>query len=163
MKTLVEKYRNFNIYFDSELEIFMCDAKESGWNDKDAAKISKSFASVKGFIDEFVKDNANFESFIVKVSPDKVNHLGTSEPREMKIVGIRKDGRFVYEKSNGEKVQVSTWAESKYILYNSEDDIIFARIAILELEVDEVRQKLKDAQALIKSPTLESLKSKYIN
>ena len=159
MKRLIDTYRKFPIYFDVDDEVFVCDAKEAHWRDADFYKISKSFSAVKKFVDEFIKDNSTFEPFIVRKSP--ACNSGTSLPNEMKIVGIRKDNRFIYENAKGENMQISEWDEENFVLFNPEDDALYAKIAFLELRVDEARNNLDAAKKLVKGKNLSQLKSKY--
>jgi len=160
MKSYIETYRRFPIHFNTDTEAFECAAKETAnWRNDDAVKSSKSYSAIKKFIDEFIKDNSTFEPFKVRKSPSY--NYSTNYPNEMKIVGIRKDNRFIYEKANGEKDQISEYDEEKYVLFNPEDDALYAKIAFLELRVDEARKKLEEAKGLVKGETLKQLKSKY--
>ena len=160
MKILIDTYRGFPIHFDIDNETFLSDAREANWRgDADFIKTSKSFSAVKKFIDEFIKENSIFETFIVRKSP--AYNYSTNYPDEIKIIGIRKDNRFIYEKANGEKAQISEWDEEKYVLFNPGDDALYAKIAFLELRFDEAQKNLQEAKKLVKGTTLKQLKSKY--
>lgn len=109
MKVLIENYRNHEIYFDTEENTFF---SISDIYDRQSEK--KSFASAKKEIDDFIKDNINFKPIIIQ------NMYG----EKITLLAIRKDGRFVYEEK-GKKEQFSTYDESNFFLYSSENDNIF--------------------------------------
>ena len=121
MKAIIENYRGFEISFDTDTEAFY---GISDQYDKDFKK--PSYASAKKFIDEFLKDNQNFKPFWVEVNP---NSYRSTE--KIRIIGIRKDNRFIYENSKGEKKQIIEYDEKDYIFPNSDND--------------QVKQQLKDA------------------
>jgi hypothetical protein len=47
---------------------------------------------------------------------------------KIKVVGIRKDGRFITEDSNGNKKQLSDYEINRYMLFNSDNEIHINRI-----------------------------------
>ena len=150
MRVLIEKYRGIEINFDTDKEIFETEVKDLG-------KESKSFAAAKKWIDEYLKDNAQFEPFYVIADPN--GYRANSE--RLKIVGIRKDGRFVYEE-NGEKKQLSDYNEKDYLLEEPEHNKQLAGLAVLKLEVEEAQNKLSAAKKLITGTSLASIKANYI-
>lgn len=150
MKVLIERYRNIEIEFNPDKEIFETAIKDS-------SKESKSFAAVKKWIDEYLKDNATFEPFYIVGKPD----LYTSNKR-LKIIGIRKDGRFVAETDKGEKTQISEYDEDRFILEEEIHYKQFAKIAILEIERDKAAQLVADARKEVTGTTLKSVKANYL-
>ncbi len=112
MKKEIEIYRGWSISFDTEKETFYCYSEQ--W-DKDENK--KSFASTKKWIDDFIKENEVFKPIWVE---GKLKHFSLKE--KIKIIGIRKDGRFIYENAKGEKTQMSDFSEKDYILYDEENE-----------------------------------------
>ena len=161
MKVKVETYRKFEIFFDPEDEIFSSIVRDtSKYCDNSFFKESKSYAAVKKAIDEFIKENNTFNPFFVTLRPDR--HCYQEEKRTVKIIGIRKDNRFIAEDKNGNQIQISEYDEKDYIISRPEDEQIFATIAVLSLAVDEARKKLEDAQEMVTAPSLKSLKPEYI-
>ena len=149
---LIENYRGYEIHFNPEHEQFRCSIDNGvKWHQK------QSFSAAKNFIDEHIKANATFEPFFVVKGGNMF-----SEKKKVKIVSIRKDGRFVYEGDKGKKEQISDYNEKDWILDLPENDKHFAIIATYELEIDQIRQKIKEEESKIKAPTLEELKEKYL-
>lgn len=105
MKIEIEKYRGFDIEFDTDTELF--DAL-SDFYDKQEYK--KSFSAIKKWIDDFVKENQTFQPFYIE-KPFWDNY----QNKVLKVVGIRKDGAFVAEDSEGKKQQISKYNEADYI------------------------------------------------
>jgi hypothetical protein len=64
MKVPIEIYNGFEIYFDTDQELFGCEAKTDSKN-------SKSFTAVKTWIREFIKENSTFEPFIAVTAPGR--------------------------------------------------------------------------------------------
>lgn len=148
---LIEDYRGYPIKFSPSNESFYTDIDGSKWS------VKQSFAAVKKWIDEHIKDNYKFEQFkVVKIG----NMFGNVD--KLTIISIRKDGRFVGQKENGEKEQISDYNEKDYILDLPENDIHFANIAIFRAEIEAWQNKIKAEEKLINAITLESVKSKYI-
>ena len=96
MKILIENYRGFDIEFDTNHEIFQCICTD------EKAKESKSFSAVKKFVDEYKKDNVGFNPFWVELIPEK----SYSNLKKAKIIGLRKDGRFICEDAKGQKTYI---------------------------------------------------------
>jgi len=126
MKVIIDNHRGWEISFDTELETFYC---ISDRYDRDETK--KSFASIKKFIDDFIKENEIFEPVWVETKPDSY----TSD-KKIKLIGIRKDGRFIYENSKGEKQQLSDYNEKDYILYDATNDKF-------RLEAEKINKEIK--------------------
>ena len=147
MKVLIEKYRGFNVYFETNDEIFSVETDDYG-------KGSKSFAAIKSGIDEYIKNNLQFKPFkaIRKVDGDLIS-----------VIGIRKDNRFIYEDKKGNKRQLSEYEEKDYVLYNgSEHDKHFATNAYLNTLLDEARNAVEKHYASITGDTIKQIKANYI-
>ena len=97
MRTLIETYRGQDIYFDTNKESFVCVLVVAG-----IQKEKKSYASCKKEIDDYLKNNSAFKPF--EVEPTLISMRYSQRYR---IVGIRKDGRFMAENKEGEKVQIA--------------------------------------------------------
>ena len=164
MNIFIEKYRGFNITFDTDSEVFssaLNDESIDKYRNSDSpCKSSKSFSAIKKFIDEFIKEHLEFEPFEAIHRPDE--HLWDNNKQKIKIVGLRKDGRFVAEDRKGVTFQLASYDEDKYIVYNEKDDVHFATIAILELEAEEARKKVeKLKKKKIESVSLDEVRKKY--
>jgi hypothetical protein len=140
MKVEIEIYRGWLISFNTEKETFYCHSEK--W-DKDENK--KSFASTKKWIDDFIKDNEVFKPIWVETKPQV-----TTSHRKIKLIGIRKDGRFIYEDSKGEKHQLSDYDTKDYIIYDEENEKykiealkISEKIEALRLQKNETLKKVK--------------------
>ena len=118
MKILIETYRGFKIIFDTDSEKFESDVSEGN------AKESKSFSAVKKYIDEFIKSNYSFTPFWIETNP-KILYIGGY--KSVKVVGIRKDGRFVIEE-NGDLQQLSDYNLEKYILKVDENEAAYTAL-----------------------------------
>jgi hypothetical protein len=131
MKVEIEIYRGWSISFDTEKETFYCHSEQ--W-DKDVNK--KSFASTRKWIDDFIKENEVFKPIWVEIKPDTYNI-----DKRIKLIGIRKDGRFIYENEKGDKKQLSDYNEKDYILYNPENDKYREEANQVSVELEELRLK----------------------
>jgi hypothetical protein len=131
MKAEIENYRGWSISFDTEKETFYCHSEQ--WH-KDENK--KSYSSTKKWIDEFIKENETFKPIWVETKPSSYN-----SDKRIKLIGIRKDGRFIYEDANGDKKQLSDYSEKDYILYNPENDKYREEAKVVDDELEELRLK----------------------
>lgn len=149
----IENYRGFDIEFETRNESFTCVVGEQTRFEK------QSYSAVKKSIDEYKTKNAAFEPFKIMNSP--ISGYGI-ESGVHEVVGIRKDERFVYINSNGEKKQIPDYNEKDIILYDPSFEPILVEIAYLETLVDEARENVKKAKQKIKGTTLSEIKSKFI-
>ena len=147
MNVLIENYRGIEIIFNNETERFSFTIDTGSWREK------QSYAACKKNIDDYLKANATFEPFYVR-------NKGTGD--KIKIIGIRKDNRFIKQLPNGGNDQISEYDEKDYIDFKESDETYYATIAILELERDAIWTKIKEQRSLITGTTLKEMKSKYI-
>lgn len=150
MKVDIEEYRGWQISFDTEKETFYC--VSDAW-DRDESK--KSFAAIKSFIDEFIKDNLVFKPVWAEPS------AGRHGRDKIKIIGIRKDGRLICEK-NGEKSQLSSYDEEGYIIHNPANDPIRNQIDELDLDIEKLYNKKKELDKQITGQSLSDFKKQFI-
>jgi hypothetical protein len=138
-KTLIETYRGWEIYFDTNSEDFYTTSNEY---DKDAKK--RSYASTKKFIDDYIKENNEFK-------PIKVQSMETSYKSSsvITLIGIRKDGAFIFQDEKGNKKQLSSYDESDFFLVNQNNEGYFNEIEKLENEIKSLREKIKEAESKI--------------
>ena len=149
-KILIENYRGWDIYFDNDKENFY--TSSDSW---DRENTKTSFAATKKYIDDFIKDNLVFQSIIIEKED-----YGT--PNQINIIGIRKDGRFVYEGKDGKKEQLSEYDEKYYYLPNAENNDIFAKIKEQRDIEDAARvERNRLIELIVKKPILAELKEKY--
>ena len=130
MRVSIETYRNFEIFFDIESESFYTVS-----NEYDREEKKRSYAACKKWIDDYIKENENFTSFLVYRT--RYGHV-LSEPKL--ITGRRKDGRFVFDDGQ----QLSEYYERDYYLYNEANDAIQAQIAEKEKQIDSINQEIKE-------------------
>ena len=114
-KIFIDNYRGFDIEFETINEKFQCIITD------ELVKESISFTAVKKFIDEYKKMNQDFKPFYVEQTPSNYRF---KVHKKIKIVGIRKDGRFVAEDFNGDKFQISDYDIKDYMLYVPENENI---------------------------------------
>jgi len=129
-KILIENYRGFDIEFETSNEKFQCVCTE------DATKESNSFAAVKKFIDEYKKSNQDFKPFWIEPTP-----RNSYKEKKLKVIGLRKDGRFVAENEKGEKEQISDYDLSDYMLLKEEN-----QEHLVALKNEEEKERLRDLE-----------------
>lgn len=146
-RVLIETYRTFAIYFDSDSEVFY--TLSDRW-DHETSK--KSFSSVKNYIDDYIKDNLDFK-------PIYIQHKTTGD--KIKLIGLRKDGRFIKE-VDGKKVQLSEYDEKYYTLVNPNNEIFFENIKDIRNQIDELYIKLSAEESKVIIKDLKEVKDKYL-
>jgi hypothetical protein len=146
MDVLIQNYRGIDILFNADNERFSYKFDLGGWSEK------QSFAACKKSIDDFLKNNATFEPFVVRE---------IRSGKTLKITGIRKDNRFVYDTGKS-KEQISEYSEGGYIEYDEAQEKNYATIAVLELQIDEIKEQISEVRKLITGKSLKELKSKYV-
>jgi hypothetical protein len=152
MKVLIENYRGWEIYFNTDEEDFYTTS-----NDFDRQQSKRSYAATKKFIDDFIKENTDFRPFKIECMPSIYKN------RDVKtIVGIRKDGVFVYRDKDGSKRQFSAYNEKEYFLVDPENEAIFKQIEEVENKISEYRIQVNALESKVKKVTVQELKPKYI-
>lgn len=150
----IQKYRGIDIWFNITGETFQCDID-------DERSVKKSFAQIKKFIDEYSKDNQVFKSFEVEANP-----TSSYGGKNGKIVGIRKDGRFIIETKDGKKEQVSDYYVEDFIVLLPENDVPRKELSELKELIEKQRRennaKRKEIEAKFKIVTLKDVKPNYI-
>ena len=139
MRTLITDYRGWGIFFDTDREEFYTVSNEY---DKDNTK--KSFASTKKFIDDYIKENNEFKPILVQKEESTFGNKVV-----IKLIGIRKDGKFMYEDKDGKKQQLSSYYESDYFLINPKNDESFEKIDKLRIERDKIDSQIKEINKTI--------------
>jgi len=134
-KILIENYRGFDIEFDTTHEKFQCIVTDEN------TKESSSFTAVKKFIDDYKKTNTGFIPFVVVPIPAEYGR----EYLPLKIIGIRKDGRFIAEK-NGEQIQVSDYDIKSYMLQKEENALLMSELKSIESKRNEANQAYRAAK-----------------
>jgi hypothetical protein len=147
MRIEIEFYRGWAISFDTEKEVFYCTRSP---HDTETAK--KSYAAVKTYIDQFIKENTTFKPFWVERLP---SYNGRGE--KLQIIGIRKDGRLIYE-SDGAKGQLNEYSEKDYILYDESNTPLWEELESIAKQRDELDKKRADIEARFKSVTAKEYK-----
>ena len=153
---LIENYRKFDIYFNTEEETFHC---ISDYYDTEQKK--KTYASAKKAIDEYIKENAEFKPFFALRYDWKFkNDFGfpiSNESNKVTVTGIRKDRRFVMDAE-----QISESDEIRYFIPVPENEPIFEELAPLIKEKGIYEKLVKERHSQImeigKKLTLITLK-----
>lgn len=148
MKVHIENYRGWEISFDTDKEMFHYVSSDYDANGK---KIS--YAAAKKFIDDFIKENQTFKAFWVEASPDSFQ-----PGKKIKVVGIRKDGRFISENEKGEKDQISEYDLKNYIAINDENVELWDELALLKKDQNVLSEKIKAIKAKFTIKTLKEIK-----
>lgn len=145
MKTEIKMcdYRGWEILFKTDEETFMVKNLQDHFE-----KEKKTFGACKKFIDDYIKNNANFKPVWVQCLPDMFRGK-----TKLKIVGIRKDGRFVIENEKGENEQMSSYDEKNYFICTPENDPIYDSLVVLNARLLELRTEIRKVEdKLIKTP-----------
>lgn len=136
-KILIETYRGFDIEFDTNCEKFQCICTEEN------VKESTSFAAVKKYVDDYKKANQDFKPFWVEPAPERY------KSDNLKVIGIRKDGRFVAENSKGDKIQISDYELNDYMLLKPENEIAMNKLSELKAKEEQQRVENNETRKLI--------------
>lgn len=152
MKTEIEIYRGWTISFDTEKETFYCHSEQY---DTDFRKTS--YPAIKKWIDDFIKENATFTPFWIE--PNRSYYK--SEP--LRVIGIRKDGRFIYEDKNSNKQQLSEYSEADYILRNEDNDRHRVLADEIQGKIDVLIDEKKEVLSKITGVKLTEYKKSIIN
>jgi len=152
MITEIDNYRGHEIRFDTDSETFVCDIDDS-------RSIKKSYSALKAFIDSWIKDNSEFVPFLVAKTPNGYGCVDSDS--DGKIIGIRKDGRFILEKADGKKEQISDYQLDRYMLVEKDNDAIKLAIDALNLEIKAKQSEISSLTQKLKVTTLKDLWPKY--
>jgi len=153
MITEVDNYRGYEIRFDTNNETFRCDIDDS-------RSVKKSYTAIKTFIDEWLKDNANFKKFKVICNP-----LSMYGGKAGTIIGQRKDGRYYLETPSGVKEQVSDYNLKDHWILTDEvaealkaANPILAELKALDIKERTLKEQLTAIYQSIPVQTLEDYK-----
>lgn len=145
----IEDYRDFEISFDTENETFYTLSERH-----DSDKTKNSYSSIKKFIDEFIKDNVEFKPFNIEGIPD------ASFGRTGRVIGIRKDGRFIYIPKGSEKpIQLSEYDEKSTMIHDPENIPFWEELEKIKIERDALRTKEKEINSKFKIKNLKDYKT----
>ena len=136
-KILIETYRGFDIEFDTNCEKFQCICTEEN------VKESISFATVKKYVDDYKKANQDFKPFWIEPVPERY------KSGKLKVIGVRKDGRFVAENSKGDKIQISDYDINNYMLLKPENEMAMNKLSELKAKEEQQRVENNETRKLI--------------
>jgi len=153
MKTLIDNYRGWDIYYDTEIERFV--VASDGW---DQRSDRGSFSSCKRWVDDHIKANSTFTPFEVQHWP------GRTSSEILTITGIRKDGRPATKNANGVVGQMTDYSIRDYILRDPDNDPIFSELVDFDRETSRLeaqREILRRAIAdkVVAKPLADYLKT----
>lgn len=129
MNATIENYRGIEIWFDTDNESFQCDID-------DERSIKKSYNAIKKFIDEYLKENQVFK--VIHIEPNPQGR-GWSKENVIKVIGVRKDGRFIGEDKDGNKKQISDYDLSEYMIKNVKNANLITELKELNSERERLR------------------------
>ena len=149
MRVNIEKYKGFDIEFDTSSEEFLAYSNyfDSEWR-------NSKLSNLKLKLDTYLKDNVNFKPFFVENKTDG---------KILKIIGIRKDNRFIYEDENKKKQQLSDYDLPKYILRNEDNDYIREQIEKLNERMEELKTNRDKLLSEISGVELKEYKKQFEN
>lgn len=153
-KILIENYRGIDIEFDTDYEKFQCIVTDE--NEKE----SKSFTSVKKYIDDYKKNNQDFKPFYVEPNPFET----TYNKHNVKVIGLRKDGRFIIEDINGKTTQLSDYDLKNYMIITDENKQTLQELKDLDIQHDiHVKNFNANKKRLISNLKITTLKDFKVN
>lgn len=153
MRVLIENYRGWEIYFDTDKEEFYTVS-----NEYDKQETKRSYASSKKYIDDYIKSNNVFK-------PIKVQKMPTmfSEGKVITLIGIRKDKAFMYEDEEGIKQQLSSYDERDYFIVDSRNDVHFKRIAELAIERKRIDDEVNQIEKSVIKVDVKQIRQNFFN
>jgi hypothetical protein len=146
----IEEYRGFDIMFDKSDEYFY---PESAHYDSELKK-AKSYAAAKKWVDDYVKANSEFIPVFAT----------TKDGERIRIIGIRKDGQFMYVSANkpGDKPkQLEKYREDKYFLEISENEPHFEALDRNLREINALRVMREQLEKRLIKTSLQVIRDKY--
>ncbi len=153
MRVLIENYRSWEIYFDTDKEDFYTVS-----NEYDRQETKRSYASVKKYIDDYIKENNVFKPIKVQKMPSMF-----SNGEVITLIGVRKDKAFMYEDKEGKKQQLSGYNESDYFIVDSKNDMHFKRIAELAVERKKIDAELKEIEKSVIKVDVKQIRRNLFN
>lgn len=157
-KVFISEYRGWDIYFNTRDESFYAHSENF-----DREQPKKTYSSIKKFIDEFIKDNQNFNPVEVRVHI-VVQTIGTiyESSKIITLIGLRKDGTFLYQDKNGKKHQLPEYHERDYFIVNSENDFIFKELELIKLERNRIDKLIREKELEVKKVTVEDIRKQLL-
>lgn len=152
MRTLIENYRGWEIFFDTDKEDFYTVS-----NEYDRQENKRSYASTKKFIDDYIKENNGFKPVFVQRM--KTHY---SDGEVIKLIGIRKDGNFMYEGKDGKKQQMSSYSEKDYFLVDEANDPLFKKIESLIEKRNKIDKEIQFVSSEVSKFTVPQIREKLL-
>jgi hypothetical protein len=149
MRVLIEEYRGWEIFFDTENEDFYTTS-----NEYDRQQSKRSYASTKKYIDDFLKENLNFKPF-------KIQRVRTyfSNEDTLEVVGMTKHGVFIYIDRNGKRVQLSKYSEGEYFKQDPINESVFKAISQLYEKNKEIEKMIREESLKLKKVSLDEIRN----
>lgn len=144
----IEEYRGFTIYFNKEEDKFICDHDAADVQGKKA-----SYSAVKKFVDDFIKENDTFNPVLLQKRERWGG--GALQDDRAKLIGVRKDGRFVAEDEKGDKFQIGRYEMDQWVIFNEDNIEIEKEAREIEFQIDSLRKKAEITRKRMKAITLE--------
>lgn len=152
MKVKLEDYRGFEMNFDIDDEVFYCMSSSS-----DTETTKKSYAALKKWVDDFIKENAQFKPIRLVRFNTKFKDGG-----EIVLDGCRKDGRFTFKDKSGKTQQLSEYNETDWFLPNEANAPILKQIDELDNQIRALENKRKELDDSLMKVTFKSVREQYL-
>ena len=149
---IIEVYRGWEISFYPDEDCFCAYSDRFDYESKDRP----SFITVKKDIDDYIKANEKFKPVLVETTSSRLHDV-----KPTKIIGIRKDGRFVREGKNGKPEQVSSYESKDYFVVDEKNDSIFQELKELNEKLLQTRKEIQETEDRLLKVTLEDIKNSY--
>ena len=151
MNKVIDNYRGFDIYFNTETEEFYLHSDYY-----DTQEYKKTYKSAVAYIDLYYKNNENF-------SPIYVQTQGSvrASPTFKTIIGIRKDDRFVYE-YEGKKEQLSDYDLKSYFEVNPVNDKVYEKLSKISSDIEKLHVQYKETERQLVIKPLEDIKKEIL-
>lgn len=159
MKTKVDEYKGFDIFFDSYDGTFSVEGYDS-FKDK-----KKSFNSCKTYVNNFIKENSVFGEFDIIKFPSYRHKLSDKLERAT-VKGIHSNGNFLCEKEDGSKFQLSNYSLDDWCLPKDLEESEYDEEVVADLYKKERSYSKRITEERKKLPksckeTLKEIKQEY--
>lgn len=155
MKLIIDNYKGFEISLEKETGLFSVPIGSFGDNDSFNSNSFTNYLTVKEKIDRSLEEFISIEPFYADLS------RSTGINNKIKIVGIKKDGNFIYENKAGQPKELIPFYSTDYIVYNPENDSTREEISTARKELRRLDLWIVSLDNTLVRETLEN-KSKEI-
>lgn len=149
---IIEVYRGWEISFYPDEDCFCAYSDRFDHESQDRP----SFNTVKKDIDGYIKANEKFKPVFIETTSTR-----SKGGKPTKIIGIRKDGRFVKEGKNGKPEQMSSYESKYYFVVDEKNDSIFQELKKLNEKLSQITKEIEETEGRLVKVSLEDIKNSY--